>query len=185
MPSRDSPIFGVIGALSRNLLWTLDANMTFNFPCPNTGTKFRAGPAGHSGRRSQSVAGKGTKGIQSLANCFVTQGKDKWILPVPPLLYLTFSEGFRGSTSTNDGLNESSNSCHHDSGVKNTCLGGVPNSNRALNRHTQLYMSIYTYIIIRQVPLLEDRMLVLFAMRLRRENTIPVFFAAFRQNKTH
>ena len=33
-------------------------------------------------------------------------------------------------------------------------------------------MSIYTYNIIRQVPLLEDRMLVLFAMRLRRDHTV-------------
>ena len=103
----------------------------------------RAEPAGHSGRRSQSVVGKGTKGIHSLANCFVTQGKDKWILPVPPLLWLTFSEGFRGSTQTNDGLNESSNSCHHDSGVRNMCLGGTPNSNRALNRYARVCMSIY------------------------------------------
>ena len=88
----------------------------------------RAGPAGHSGRRSQSLAGKGTKGIQSLANCFVTQDKDKWILPVRPLLWLTFSEGFRGSTQTNDGLNESSNLSHDDSGIKNIDCGGAPNT---------------------------------------------------------
>ena len=51
--------------------------------------------------------------------------KDKWILGDVPLLCLTFSEGFRGSTSTNDGLNESSNISHDDSGIKNIDCGGV------------------------------------------------------------
>ena len=46
-------------------------------------------------------------------------GTQYWILAVPPLLYLTFSEGFRGSTFTNDGLNQRANKCHDDSGAKN------------------------------------------------------------------
>ena len=135
----------------------------------------RAGPAGHSGRRSQSVAGKGTKGIQSLANCFVTQGKDKWILPVPPLLWLTFSEGFRGSTRTSDGLNERSNRCHDETGFKKIDFDfDAPSIGRQTGMLASVCLYIYILVYIYRAGCLMDDQCTfslhfLSAMRLRRD----------------
>ena len=83
--------------------------------------------------------------ISELATVFSTQG---WLIfAVHPPLYLTFSEGSRGSTRSTEPANETSNRSHDRPTFENIRCGGTTGLNLPLNRHTDIIVSISIYYL--------------------------------------